>query len=377
MTLDDESLGLAWTSESKLPPAIRLAATLAARRRTPRGSTTLPHAPRFRPLVRRAAVQWVAEERLTHFRNEVAAILNDESLSADLFLATLASLKMLDGTAPADFDKTPPGKYVLPIVQDKQRPAAIRALALRMVPPKEPGLTAALLGELLASDDQSLRRETVRTLQASPLPVAPQLLQSIVDDQLQDADLRLDAVIGLSSIASSQTTGAAVRQELVKLASPRQADEFRREAIRSLRGQIDQPGVREAVERVAASLAKLRPEDPTTREMADQLAMLLGEPAASQFDTVQKLRSSRPGTTDDWRKITGLPDAGIPDSGRRLFHQATGPGCAKCHTVNGRGGRIGPDLSTIGRSLSREKLIDSILEPSKEIAPSPWVGPSK
>jgi putative heme-binding domain-containing protein len=40
-----------------------------------------------------------------------------------------------------------------------------------------------------------------------------------------------------------------------------------------------------------------------------------------------------------------------------------------CHTVNGRGGNIGPDLSTIGRARTRERLIDSILEPGREIAP--------
>jgi putative heme-binding domain-containing protein len=37
--------------------------------------------------------------------------------------------------------------------------------------------------------------------------------------------------------------------------------------------------------------------------------------------------------------------------------------------VNGRGGSVGPDLSTIGRTLDREKLVRSILEPSKDIAP--------
>src|SRR5205085_988451 len=43
--------------------------------------------------------------------------------------------------------------------------------------------------------------------------------------------------------------------------------------------------------------------------------------------------------------------------------------CFACHRVDGRGGRIGPDLSRIGRSTSRDKLIESILAPSKEIAP--------
>ena len=43
---------------------------------------------------------------------------------------------------------------------------------------------------------------------------------------------------------------------------------------------------------------------------------------------------------------------------------------AQCHRIDGRGGVIGPDLSVIGRSQGRDKLIESILTPSKEIAPA-------
>src|SRR5207245_5594530 len=42
--------------------------------------------------------------------------------------------------------------------------------------------------------------------------------------------------------------------------------------------------------------------------------------------------------------------------------------CLKCHTVNGVGGQVGPDLSKIGVKASRENLIESILQPSKAIA---------
>jgi putative membrane-bound dehydrogenase-like protein len=42
--------------------------------------------------------------------------------------------------------------------------------------------------------------------------------------------------------------------------------------------------------------------------------------------------------------------------------------CAKCHTVRGVGGQVGPDLSSIGKKASRENLYESILIPSKAIA---------
>src|SRR5262249_53554841 len=42
--------------------------------------------------------------------------------------------------------------------------------------------------------------------------------------------------------------------------------------------------------------------------------------------------------------------------------------CLKCHTIQGTGGNVGPDLSTIGTKASRENLFESILFPSKAIA---------
>lgn len=42
--------------------------------------------------------------------------------------------------------------------------------------------------------------------------------------------------------------------------------------------------------------------------------------------------------------------------------------CMKCHTIRGFGGAVGPDLSVIGKKVSKENLYESILQPSKAIA---------
>jgi mono/diheme cytochrome c family protein len=41
------------------------------------------------------------------------------------------------------------------------------------------------------------------------------------------------------------------------------------------------------------------------------------------------------------------------DSGAALFHEK---GCEHCHGVNGRGGDLGPDLSTVGKRLKKEQI---------------------
>ena len=53
------------------------------------------------------------------------------------------------------------------------------------------------------------------------------------------------------------------------------------------------------------------------------------------------------------------------ENGRRMF-QATG--CYKCHRFAGRGGIVGPDLSALGRRFNIRNMLESIVEPSKEIS---------
>lgn len=57
---------------------------------------------------------------------------------------------------------------------------------------------------------------------------------------------------------------------------------------------------------------------------------------------------------------------GDAQNGRLVFH--THGTCAKCHQVNGMGKEVGPDLSEIGKKLSRQALLESILYPSAGIS---------
>jgi putative heme-binding domain-containing protein len=60
---------------------------------------------------------------------------------------------------------------------------------------------------------------------------------------------------------------------------------------------------------------------------------------------------------------------GDPAEGARVFFHPKGPACYLCHTVEGRGASVGPDLSVIAKGSDARKLVESILSPSREIAP--------
>ncbi len=59
---------------------------------------------------------------------------------------------------------------------------------------------------------------------------------------------------------------------------------------------------------------------------------------------------------------------GDPARGKEVMAGNKDLRCLACHTVNGAGGNVGPDLSAIGKKASRENLFESILFPSKAIA---------
>jgi quinoprotein glucose dehydrogenase len=65
-----------------------------------------------------------------------------------------------------------------------------------------------------------------------------------------------------------------------------------------------------------------------------------------------------------------LTSGGNAERGRELFLNAEKSLCIKCHRLGTAGGQIGPDLTGIGSRFSRIHLIESLLEPSRTIAPS-------
>jgi quinoprotein glucose dehydrogenase len=53
-----------------------------------------------------------------------------------------------------------------------------------------------------------------------------------------------------------------------------------------------------------------------------------------------------------------------------VFFDAGKGSCFKCHRVGEEGGRIGPELTGLGRRFSRVHLVEAILEPSRTIMPA-------
>lgn len=62
-----------------------------------------------------------------------------------------------------------------------------------------------------------------------------------------------------------------------------------------------------------------------------------------------------------------LARAGDSLRGGRIFFDENGVACIKCHSIEGRGGAAGPDLTLIGSQFPRAALIEHLLYPSRVV----------
>ena len=323
------------------------------------------------PSTRRLAVQWIGEENLGGLRPDVEKVLASEPMTTELFQACLASLSLLDGVAPKEFEKTPPAKYILGILNSFKRPESLRAIALRMLPANLPELDANRLREFLGSSNADLRREAVRTLQQSPIPERGEILRGIAADGTLDHNLRGDAIAGLTLTDHQNQIDGATRDLLIRLATSDLSIVVRVESIRSLRGvtggksdlSTRDTAVTAALARIKDSL--VREAESNRKSLADALEFVQqGNPPRSANDVSQEVVGGASSSL-----TTDAPDVDAVAAGRRVFYRSNGAGCFRCHQIGGRGGQVGPDLTVIARTMDRTKLFESIVTPSKEISP--------
>jgi putative heme-binding domain-containing protein len=71
---------------------------------------------------------------------------------------------------------------------------------------------------------------------------------------------------------------------------------------------------------------------------------------------------------DAYRKFA-LTHEGDVARGARLFADEQKLACSKCHSVDGRASKAGPDLFAVGDKFGRRDLVDAVLMPSATISP--------
>lgn len=308
------------------------------------------------PPVRFETLRWIADARLVEYLPQVEAILAESDLPFPLFEAAIATHNTLSGQPEAGLRN--PAMLLSRIIDSNADPK-LRAFALRLLPitPRSAaaegqptttfpdGLTLDLLEELLAVGDSELSLETIYVLSGNPSAGAP-LLIKLATNETQTSPVRAAAIAGLAAVAEEHL-------DLLFQLADSQEKVLREEALRSLRGLSFDQKQTDQLNKTAAAW-------PNSTDLVTALL----KPVS--------LTSNRPAPTDTagWlallEKVPGTPD---PAAGGRIFHHARLANCSRCHRHSGRGNVVGPDLSSVGAQSNRQRLLESILEPSREMSP--------
>lgn len=286
----------------------------------------------------RLAIILAAERRLKELKPDIEAAMKKHSGDREVFRTGIAALELIEKDAGAKPAGSLDGLMVK-FMTDAAQPAAIRGLAMLSLQNRD-GAAGVLMG-LLKDKDPAVAAAAARSLGAVQKPFVAAALHELALSTQAPVPARLEALGALSGRAEA---------ELLPLLPLLQDEALAAQAVRTLRSALGSAEVRAAFEKGYGA-------DKVQTSYKAQLALALGKPSPE----------IRPGTDEQWHEAlrTGKGD---PDGGRRVFFSAAA-NCATCHIAEGRGVKVGPDLSTIARSSDRAKLVDSILQPSREIGP--------
>ncbi len=304
------------------------------------------------------AVRWIGEAKLKDFEPRLLDGLNSNATTARVFEAYLAAIEMLRDTPGQQFEDQLK-RIITDLLTDDNTSPTVLELGLRKLrgietrkfgDSDDSAISVERLQMFTKHDHAGVRLEAVRSLRESTDSRRMAILVGIARDSSAAVQLRAEAIVGLSPTGES-------RELLLDLAGDLDRT-LRAEALRALRGETFSKSETRQLRAVERKYSALK---PLVHRLTDSQWKPTGRPEPGQIDRWVNLAKDVAGRSAD------------VSAGERVFFHPKGPQCAACHQINGRGGTVGPDLSAVGR-LSRQRLLESILSPSREMAPRfvPW-----
>jgi quinoprotein glucose dehydrogenase len=209
------------------------------------------------------------------------------------------------------------------IISDRANPTPLRVQSLRAIAAfKDPRLSSVL--KALANDDNQEIRKEASSLQVKSQP----------GDALTTVLRMLD-----SGITPEKQTAI--------------------EMLGNLPGKAADPILMMWLDRVVSGKA---PRD---------LSLEILEASAKRSDPLiksqlQRFNSNR--SKDSMANYSECLAGGDQEAGKKIFLERQDVQCLRCHKLNGTGGEVGPDLTGVGKRLTREELLESIVLPNARIA---------
>ena len=289
------------------------------------------------------ALKWVSDKRLAQFKSLVEARLKDEGLTPALYYAGITTLARLESSTTSEAELV---KRLKQDITDPSAPVKRKRLALEILPDRDRNLkvseVAPLISLAAAEADKVWLIHYLGTLRA---PERLEPLHAVAFDEKASPAVRAAALL------HAQFNERDVATIVTLAIDPSADDGLERAALQALQGAMLNAEAKQALEKID----KL--------SMKPVLERVLGRP---HFPVTRP----DPKSLNQWRTyLDRVPEAPNLANGRNVFMSAKLGGCAVCHRADGIGHTAGPNLSTIGNASTPDYLLESLLQPSLNVAP--------
>jgi putative membrane-bound dehydrogenase-like protein len=257
-------------------------------------------------------------------------------------------------------------------------------------------LPAAWLAPLriaLAGDDDALAQAAIAALGADGATLFPQELLALARRADRSTDARLAALAVISRDRALAPQDFAWLTGRLSAEAPPLARSLAARTLASARLSPPQqaellPAIRQAgpleITSLVASFDKCQDHALLTRlvaaahaapglrslPVAAATSLIQRLPAAEQSAGREQLRDIFAAQEDQQARLVQLQSelsAGDPLAGREVFFGRRAA-CAACHRIGSEGGKVGPDLSTVGQRRNARDLLEAIAFPSASLA---------
>ncbi|HLW64913.1 MAG TPA: hypothetical protein VKS79_06290, partial [Gemmataceae bacterium] len=311
-------------------------------------------------------------EQQTALLKSISNYILDPPLGPDVLVQFLLShpgvasdvkrtgVELLGTFGPVPNDKV--GKLILGLLEDNDpdiRLLAIRTIEQARLTAAVPVLNARLGDETWTGIERQAILKALRVF--NDKSTIPPLIAILKDARPSSAEGNALKIEALRSLAQTDPSAA---QTLAEGFLDQKDAGLQSEAVQVLGTQPS--GAKKAAERF---LAKKLPRDllpQVTENLRKHLAKNpdLG-PILTEVMRGGLLLSLEKGEVEKVQAL--VKTKGDPNRGRTLYLNAKTLACINCHKLEGVGGNVGPDLTRIWETQSLDKVMESMIDPSKEI----------
>jgi quinoprotein glucose dehydrogenase len=217
----------------------------------------------------------------------------------------------------------------------------------------------ALFARLKGDNQAEVRSEALKAMARMNSTKINDAIKVALADK--DKSVRVTGLDLLEKLNISKELMVTLLAEVIKTKTP----EERQAALVTL-GKLPVQNTRPVLEQLLTTYASGKLPAEVNLELADAIDSTKSAPLIARYKEITSKLSP-----DDTLKAAyaGALLGGDADRGRRIFFSHQTAQCLRCHSYDDMGGTAGPRLNGVAKRLTRQQLLEALVNPSARLAP--------